>query len=107
MCNLISHERQEQLQASCRNSWKEDVYYGALNTNSYLPSVSIGSDNGLSPGRRQAVTRTNAELLSIGLLRTNFSEIRIEILTFSFKKYVWKCRLWNGSHFVQGGWVKK
>ena len=46
----------------------------------------IGSDNGLSPGRRQAIIWTNAGILLIGPLETNFSEIFIEILTFSFKK---------------------
>ena len=46
----------------------------------------IGSDNGLSPGRRQAIIWTNAEILLIGPLGTNFSEILIGILTFSFKK---------------------
>ena len=46
----------------------------------------IGSYNGLSPGRRQAIIWTNAEILLIGLLGTNFSEILIGILTFSFKK---------------------
>ena len=46
----------------------------------------IGSDNGLSPGRRQAIIWTNAGILLIGPLGTNFSEISIEILTFSFKK---------------------
>ena len=46
----------------------------------------IGSDNGLSPDRRQAIIWTNAGLLLIGPLATNFSEILIEILTFSFKK---------------------
>ena len=46
----------------------------------------IGSDNGLSPDRRQAIIWTNAGILLIGPLRTNFSEILIEILTFSFKK---------------------
>ena len=44
----------------------------------------IGSDNGLSPGRRQAIIWTNAGILLIGTLGTNFSEISIEILTFSF-----------------------
>ena len=34
----------------------------------------IGSDNGLSPGRRQAIIWTNAGLLSIGPLGTYFSE---------------------------------
>ena len=46
----------------------------------------IASDNGLSPDGRQAIIWTNAGLLLIGPLGTNFSEILIEILTFSFKK---------------------
>ena len=46
----------------------------------------IGLDNGLSPDRRQAIIWTNVGLLLIGPLGTNFSEILIEILTFSFKK---------------------
>ena len=46
----------------------------------------IGSDNGLSPGRRQAIIWTNAGIWLIGPLGTIFSEILIEILTFSFKK---------------------
>ena len=46
----------------------------------------IDSDNGLSPGRRQAIIWTNAAILLIGPLGTNFSEIFIEIITFSFKK---------------------
>ena len=46
----------------------------------------IGSDNGLSPGQRQAIIRTNAVILLIGPLGTNFSEIVIEIHTFSFKQ---------------------
>ena len=50
----------------------------------------IGSDNGLSPDRRQAIIRTNAGLLLIGPLGTNFTEILIEILTFSFKKMRFK-----------------
>ena len=46
----------------------------------------IGSNNGLSPYRRQAIIWTNTGLLLIGPLGRNFSEILIEILTFSFKK---------------------
>ena len=46
----------------------------------------IGSVNGLSPGRRQAIIWTNAGLLLIEPFGTNFSEILIEIQTFSFKK---------------------
>ena len=46
----------------------------------------IGSDNGLSPGRRQAIIWTNAGILLIWPLETNFSEILIEFNTFSSKK---------------------
>ena len=46
----------------------------------------MASDNGLSPDRRQAIIWTNAGLLLIGPLGTNFSEILIKILAFSFKK---------------------
>ena len=48
--------------------------------------TTIGSDNGLSPGRRQAIIWTIAGILLIGPLGTNFSEILIGIQTFSFKK---------------------
>ena len=53
----------------------------------------IGSDNGLSPGRHQAIIWTSAGVLSIWPLETNFNEILIEIHIFSFKKteyLVWK-----------------
>ena len=46
----------------------------------------IGSDNGLLPGWRQAIIWNNARILLIGALGTNFSEILIEILPFSFTK---------------------
>ena len=46
----------------------------------------IDSDNGLSPGRRQAIIWTNAGILSIRTPGTNFSEILSEIHIFSFKR---------------------
>ena len=46
----------------------------------------IGSDNGLLPGRHQAIILTNAGILLIGPLGTNVSGISIEIQTFWFKK---------------------
>ena len=56
----------------------------------------IGSDNGLSPGWRQAIIWTNAGILLIGPLGTNFSEILIGIHIFSIKemqlKMSGKCR---------------
>ena len=57
----------------------------------------IGSDNGLSPGRRQAIIWTNAGILLIGHLGTNFSEILIRLHIFSFKKMHLKmsCAKWR------------
>ena len=49
-----------------------------------------GSDNGLAPTRRQAITWTSVGILSIGPLGTNFSEMFIEIHTFSFKEIHWE-----------------
>ena len=78
----------------------------------------IGSDNSLSPGRRQAIIWTNAGIMLIRPLGTN-SEILIGIQTFSFKKmylkmssakwrpfclglYVLTDASTNGCHFATG-----
>ena len=50
----------------------------------------IVSGNGLSPGRRQAIIWTNAEIVLIRHLGMNLGEILIEIQTFSFKKTLLK-----------------
>ena len=61
----------------------------------------IGSDNGLSPGRRKAIIWTNARILLIEPLATYFSEILIGIHTFSFNKIHLKLSSEkNGIHFV-------
>ena len=52
--------------------------------------TSMGSDNGLAPGWRQAINWTNDGIFLIGCLGTNFSEILIETHTFSFKKMHFK-----------------
>ena len=49
-------------------------------------STTIGSDNGLSPDRCQAITLTNAGILLIGPLGTYFSEILTGIQTFSIQE---------------------
>ena len=49
-------------------------------------STIIGSDNGQSPGRRQAINWTSAGILLIEPLGRNFSKIVIRIQMFSFKK---------------------
>ena len=46
----------------------------------------IGSGNGLLPGPRWAIIWTNAAILLMRTLGTNFNEISSEIQTFSVKK---------------------
>ena len=60
----------------------------------------IGSDNGLSPGRRQAIIWTKAKRLLIGSLGANFSEILIEIFTISFMKMYLKMSFGKRTHFA-------
>ena len=48
--------------------------------------VIIGSGNGLSPVRCQAITWTNDDIISIVPSKTYFSEISIKIYKFSIKK---------------------
>ena len=62
--------------------------------------TSIASDNGLSPGRRQAIIWNKAGILLIGPLGTNFSEVLIKFTHFHWRKNVWKCRLRNVGHCV-------
>ena len=50
----------------------------------------IDSDNGLSPGRRQAIIWTNTGILLIRTLGKNFSEILGKIHSFSSKKMHFK-----------------
>ena len=72
------------------NGWETEftfkTHWGRVTHICVVKLTIIGSDNGLSPGRRQAIIWTNAGILLIGLLSTNFSEILIGIQTFSFKK---------------------
>ena len=97
---------------SCNQQWSYLIWFPANNqryvtrqfthwgrvTHIYVSDLTIiGSDNGLSPGRRQAIIWTNAGILLIGPLGTTFSDILIEIYS---RKCVWKGRLRNGAHFV-------
>ena len=71
--------------------------------------TSIVSDNGLSPSRRQAIIWTNAGILLIGPLGTNFSENLFRIQIFSFKKMhlkmsSGKCRPFGLGLNVLRGW---
>ena len=74
-CRITMHHRVEAL-----TRWGRvmHIYIGNL--------TIIGSDNDLPPGRRQAIIGTNAGILLIDHLGTHFSEVVIEIHTFSFNK---------------------
>ena len=64
----------------------ELIHWGRVTHICVTRLTITGSDNGLSPERRQAIIWTNAGILLIGPLGTNFSENLIEILAFSFTK---------------------
>ena len=67
-------------------SLKMLTHWGRVTHICVIDLTSIGSDNGLSPGRRQAIIRANAGILLIRPLGTIFSEFLVEILIFSLKK---------------------
>ena len=67
-------------------TWATLTHWGRVTHICVVELTTIGSDNGLSPGRRQAIIWNNAGILLIGPLGTNFNEILIEIHTFSFNK---------------------
>ena len=73
--------------ASSGSRWTPQLTHWGRVTHICVSKLTIiGLDNGLSPGRRQAIIWTNVGILLIRPLGTNFSEILIEIHTFSFKK---------------------
>ena len=68
------------------DAWSMLTHWGRVTHICVVKQTIIGSDNGLSPGRRQAIIWTNAGILLIGPLGTNFSQILIGIQTFSLTK---------------------
>ena len=64
---------------------------------SLMKDPTIGPDNGLSSGRRQAFILTYARILLIGPFKTTFI---VEIYSFYSGKCIWKFRLENGGLFV-------
>ena len=67
----------------------------------------IGSDNGLSPGRRPAIIWTNAGILLIGPLGTNFSKILVKVQNFLLIKTHVKISSAKWWPFLsRGRWVK-
>ena len=66
------------------------THWGRVTHIWFADLATIGLDNGLSPVRCQAIISTNAGILLIGPLGTNFSETLIRIQIFSFKKMHYK-----------------
>ena len=67
-----------------RSTSKKTLTHWGRVTHVYDSKLTIiGSHNGLSPGRRQAIIWTNAGILLIWTFGTNFSEISSESYTFS------------------------
>ena len=68
----------------------------------------IGSNNGLSPSRRQAIIWTNAGVLLIGPLSTNFSDILIgiHIQENTLENVVCEmASILSQPQCVKGGWI--
>ena len=66
--------------------YKHFTHWGRVTHICVSKLTTIVSDNGLSPGRRQAIIWTNGGILLPWPLGTTFSEIVSEIHSFSFKK---------------------
>ena len=71
---------------SCFGPWQFLTHWGRATYICIGKLTIIGSDNGSSPGRRQAIIWTNAGIMLIGPLGINFSEILNKIHAFSLKK---------------------
>ena len=76
-------------------SWVNLTHWGRVTHICVSKLTIIGSDNGLSPGRRQAIIWTNAGILLIGPLGTNFKwnfnrNSYIFIQENLFENVVWK-----------------
>ena len=88
-CHIFSFVFMIPSSYSCWPTWPKLIiltHWGRV-THIFISELTIiGSDNGLPPEWRQAIIWTNAGILFIGFLGTDFSEICIEIFTFSFKK---------------------
>ena len=74
--------------------------WGRVTHNCVGKLTLIGSDNGLSPGRRQAIIWTNAEILTIPILGTKFSEILNEMHIFTFMKKAYEYVVWEMAVFL-------
>ena len=82
------------------NMLRLEHYWGRVTHICLSKLTIIGSDNVLSPGRHQAIIRTNAGILLNGPLGTNFSEMLIKKKNHLFLHSCWNFH-WNLFQMVQ------
>ena len=82
----FSYVRWQSSESNFAASYEANTHSGRVTHICVRKLSIIGSENGLSPGPRQAIIWTNVGLLLIGTIGTNLSEILIKIATFLFKK---------------------
>ena len=98
-CGILLHVRaitREVLMNLIRNMCSEIIHlthWGRVTHICVSNLIIIVSNNGLAPGRRRAIIWTNAGILLIWPLGTNYSKM------FDKRKCIWKCRLQNGVHW--------
>ena len=103
ICQLMSQDWHSQLLAFL--SWRcgcekhDNVLGYKLLRPSVVKLTIISSYNGLLHGWHQTIIWTNAGILLITPIRTNFSE-KSKSIHFHSRKSVWKCHLENGGPFV-------
>ena len=86
MCVQTSHDYNVPVSSLQDQQYSNLTHWGRVTHICVGKLNIIGSDNGLSPRRRQAIIWTNAGILLIRPLGTKFNEILFRNQTFSFKK---------------------
>ena len=77
----------------CSLSWPNKLFlthWGRVTHICVSKLTILGSDNGLFPGRCQAIIWTNSGIMLMGSLETNFDENLIKIQQFPFNYMHWK-----------------
>ena len=90
---VITNEVQQNVRESVKaGNWSRKIltHWGRVTHRCVSKLNIMGSNNGLSPGRRQAIIWTIAGKLLIGPLGTNINKNSIEIYALSFTKIHWK-----------------
>ena len=93
LSTFLSHNSYHLLDRNCVSVVISSTHWGWVMHICISNQNIIGSDNGLLPGQRQTIIWTNAGILWIGSLGTNFNEIH----TFIFTKIHFKmsCGKWR------------